>query len=189
MQQQCVYFHTEKEPKETENILKKEKMQIIFKTNQVEMRLQDLTEEEKDSWQKFQLEQIKMHLEVIEIYEHQHQENFEKIKSKNKEIAEIIQSCLTSVENLKVVNKANRKRLKLTLKSVRSHRELYFTERGMMDYPSQLFENNRIICSCIIAKQGENFVRYLQFLENQDPVLTITGPNADSIKSTLEEKF
>ena len=187
MQQQCVYFHTEKEPKETENILKKEKMQIIFKTNQVEMRLQDLTEEEKNGWQKFEVERIIDTIKSLEEYDRKRQEHFEKLKSAKNEMIKFIQSCKNDVAKAKV-NKAIREKLMESLEHAGS-REMYITESILMDDIPTFSRNNRIICSCIIAKQGENFVRYLQFLENQDPVLTITGPNADSIKSTLEEKF
>jgi len=45
----------------------------------------------------------------------------------------------------------------------------------------------RVICSCIIAKKGTNVVRYLEF--ETDPVITITGPKAASLKSSLEKKF
>jgi len=188
MQQQCVFFHTEKEPKETENILKKEKMQIMFKSEQVTLRLQDLTEEEKNSWQKFQLELINSYMEAIKKHEHALQENFERVKSNNKEIAKLIQSSKKNVENPKKVNKTIEMKLTQVLKSV-DYGEMYNTETLIMSDLPYLFGNNKIICSCIIAKQGENFVRYLKFHANQDPVLTITGPNADSIKSTLEEKF
>lgn len=187
MQQQCVYFHTEKEPKETENILKKEKMQIMFKSERVLLRVQDLTDEEKDSWQKFQLEQINSFIERIEIIEHASQENSEKVKSVNKELFKFIHSCKNDVGNAKV-NKTIGERLNQILKNL-SHQDVYYAERNLIYEIPYHLGNNKIICSCIIAKQGENFVRYLKFNEYQDPVLTITGPNADLIKSTLEEKF
>jgi len=187
VQQQCVYFHTEKEPKETEIILKKEKMQILFKTERVLLRVQDLTDEEKDSWQKFQLEQINSFIKNIEIFEDKTQESFEKVKSANKKLFKFVDSCKNDVGNLNI-NKAIGMRFNQILKNI-SYEGLDRAERHLLyDVPYNL-ENNKIICSCIIAKQGENFVRYLKFIENQDPVLTITGPNADSIKSTLEEKF
>jgi len=186
MQQQCVYFHTEKEPKETEKILKKEKMQIMFKSEQVILRLQDLTDEEKDSWEKYQLEQINSFIERIDILEHTSQENLKKVKSANKELFKFIHSCKNDVGKINV-NKAIEERLNQILKNI-SYEDMYMAERNLMVEIPYLFEN-KISCSCIIAKQGENFVRYLQFIAYQDPVLTITGPNADSIKSTLEEKF
>jgi len=187
MQQQCVYFHTEKEPKETENILKKEKMQIMFKSERVLLYLSDMTEEEKNSWQKFQQEEINSFIERLEIFEHASQENSEKVKSANKELFKFIHSCKNDVGNANV-NKAIRQRLNQILKNL-SHEDMYYTERNLTYEIPYHLENDKIICSCIIAKQGENFVRYLKFHANQDPVLTITGPNADSIKSTLEEKF
>jgi len=44
-----------------------------------------------------------------------------------------------------------------------------------------------IRCSLLVAKKGDNTVRYLSF--KRDPILTITGPNASKLKSTLENKF
>jgi len=187
MQQQCVYFHTEKEPKETENILKKEKMQIVFKAEQVHLQFKDLTEEEKRSWEKFQLEQINLSLEQITVHECKLEEYLEIIKVGIGDLVEFVESCKNNAGNAKE-EKAIRQKLKQALKGVR-FRELYHFEAIMLHDIPNLFNNDRISCSCIIAKQGENFVRYLRFLANEDPVMTITGPNADSIKSTLEEKF
>jgi len=45
----------------------------------------------------------------------------------------------------------------------------------------------RIQCSLLIAKKGDNTVRYLSFM--RDPILTITGPEAKNLKLTLESKF
>ena len=47
--------------------------------------------------------------------------------------------------------------------------------------------DDRIRCSCIIARKGDDIVRYLEF--QKDPIVTITGPKAANLKSSLEKKF
>jgi len=187
MKQQCVYFHTEKEPKETESILRQEKMQIVFKAEQVHLQFKNLTEEEKRSWKKFQVEQVNLLLEQVKAHECKLEKYLEIIKEGTKEMAEFVQSYKNNVGNAKEENTI-RLKLNKALKGIR-YREMYHFEAIMVHDIPGIFSNDRIICSCIIAKQEENFVRYLQFHANEDPVLTITGPKAESIKSMLEEKF
>jgi len=48
---------------------------------------------------------------------------------------------------------------------------------------------NNVSCSCIIGQKNGNMVRYLEFLENNDPIVSISGPNAIELKPGLEKKF
>jgi len=52
MKQQCIYLHTTKDLAETETILKNEGMQIVFQSDDAEIKFSDMIEEEKISWLK-----------------------------------------------------------------------------------------------------------------------------------------
>ena len=49
--------------------------------------------------------------------------------------------------------------------------------------------DGRIDCGVIIGNIDGNLVRYLEFHDNDDPVVTITGSGTTSIKSQLESQF
>jgi hypothetical protein len=54
-------------------------------------------------------------------------------------------------------------------------------------FPTNGISMATIRCSLLVAKKGDNTVRYLSF--KRDPILTITGPEAKNLKSTLQSKF
>jgi len=187
MKQECVFFHTEKSPKETEKILKNEKMQVIFKSENAQLRLKDMTEEEKISWQNFQDEQMASYLKRIKELRDDWKTHFENFESRYNEFS----NCLESYRkegNRAEINKAIREKFGENIRHG-SMRELYLIERLMEGDVPNILDNSEIHCSCIVAKQGENIVRYLKFLENKDPILTITGPRADNLKTSIRGKF
>ncbi len=55
---------------------------------------------------------------------------------------------------------------------------------GMVDLLSDTVE-----CSCIIGQKNGNLIRFIEFLKNDDPIVTISGPNALELKPGLEQKF
>jgi len=52
MEQKLVYLHTDKNLQETEEILKKQGMEIILKTDSMRLHFSDMTEEEQISYLK-----------------------------------------------------------------------------------------------------------------------------------------
>lgn len=186
MKQECVFFHTEKSLREAKNILKNEKMQIVFRSDNVQLKLSDLTEEEKISWGKFQDERIFRNLQRIRDWEQEWSASFKNSKSIYDETVHLMKE-LRKKGNLTKMKQILKEKLGKHMRSGKISQ--LFSAQYFMDEIPDILDSNEIHCSCIVAKQGDNIVRYLKFLENEDPVITITGPKASSLKLSIEGKF
>jgi len=67
MKQQCTYLHTTKQLNEAEDILKREGMQIVFQSDDADIKFSDMTEEEKISWLKSIQEDLDMQIKDMEL--------------------------------------------------------------------------------------------------------------------------
>ena len=180
MEQKLVHLHTEKELKETEEILKQQGMEIILKTDYLSLDFFDMTEEEQVSYLKTLDEQLEDSAVQLEI-----QEKEIALVASKKSLTKKYRELLKSYDNS---NNADKIKLFPRL------REEYYKvqKRGHILYDishrsREIRLDRRITCSCLIAKMGTEIIRYLAF--NHDPVLTIKGPNATSLKSSLQSKF
>jgi len=182
MQQQCVSLHTNKDLKETEQILQKERMEILLKTDEMFINFSDMTDEEKISWIKLMREDLDNVVDDMEIFYHK----IERFNKKKHTSPEDFRKMLDSLDMSKaiVLDEAHQNIIRELFVLENETRHLSFFAR----YRSRNEDfGNGIRCSCIIARKGTEVVRYLEF--QKDPVVTFSGPNARKLKSTLENKF
>ncbi len=199
MSQQCVHLHTTRELDATERILKMQGMEIIVQSNNAKLRFSDLTDEEKKSYMLEVEKELKEHLESNE-------KTLKKFGMFMKDYSMFKKSIFASLDLIKNSNvirttKAYEKYSSNITSLAHSFMDCY---NGMyqISHPLGLVPTSwrrtqnssvaigtigTIRCSLLVAKKGDNTVRYLSF--KRDPILTITGPDAKNLKSTLQSKF
>jgi len=183
MKQECVYFHTEKDLKQTEEILVKEKMEIIFRSDDTYLSIHNLNAEEKIAYLEATIpitkcgnKQLQNAIQLFNKVEKRSMEfvkDIEELIKTMKENPNCFKTYLMFNDILKTSDK---------LRSKNDQVDGFSFYRYAHNLPTGI-----IRCRCIIAKVNNNIVRYLEFLD--DPVITITGPKASNLKSTLEKKF
>jgi len=183
MKQECVYFHTEKDLKQTEEILAKEKMEIIFRSDDTYLSIHDLNAEEKIAYFEATIPQTKCGNDKL-----QHAiQLFNKVEKRSmefvKDIEELIKTMKENPNSFKT-NLMFNDILKTSdkLRNKNDQVDGFSFYRYAYNLPTGV-----IRCKCIIAKTNNNIVRYLEFLD--DPIISITGAKASSLKSSLEKKF
>jgi len=184
MEQQCVYLHTSKRPGETTQILKQKGWEIVSWSKDELIDFFSLTKDEKISWIKAFEEDLDVQIHDLE----KANRNFASfIVSKDlvKKRFEKVVSMLKNSGQLSIIQKYERivKEMKVIDTIFNSMSE--WLETITIDH--LVISGYKINCSRIIAKKGSEQIRYLEFLN--DPIITITGPNANSSKVSLEEKF
>jgi len=184
MKQQTVYLHTKKELGHTINILKEQGMEIIFKSSNAYLQFSDLTSEEKASFIEIIAEDLSEHLKYLEKGDEDIKKLEKKLQSYWSEAVAFGKLLRSNPNDYKTNEKyASFSKMNLTFghpeeRSWTRHRNMrYFEPISLVD----------IRCSVLLAKKGTETVRYVSFLK--DPVLTITGPKAAKLKSSLESKF
>ena len=186
MKQECIVLHTEKTPVEAEKILNDQGLEIVFKSPSVQLSLNDLTPDEKKAWDEYQKEELTMtlkHLEnIITDYEKNHadfiqlRDEITSLKNNQKHL------------NFKSLSKLIEKSISRTVGL--TQRNMNYLEEGTWYTRTRRRRRNDLIsCSCIVSRVGDNWVRYLEFHSNHDPIVTITGSDITNLKSTLEKKF
>ena len=209
MQQQCVHFHTNKELNAAEDILKNEGMEIIIQSNFAHVTFNELTDEEKKSYMievekeledqfKFTEDTLKLLEKVMKFHDSSKKlilESFNLMKNghgmfrptktyaeysdKIRLLGSTLFSCSHSLMGIGDP---------IEYSSLASRRtRISQAIMGSIRTRNSQVTMGSIHCSLLIAKKGNNIVRYLSF--KRDPILTITGPEANSLKSTLESKF
>ena len=183
MEQKLVYLHTDKNLEEAKQILEQEEMEILLKTDTMYIDFSDMTEEEQSSWIKLMRDDLEDAVDDLEIF-------YRKIQLFNKK-------NYTSPENVRKMFEALSKSNDYVLSQAHIDLIREIVEFGRktkhISYFTRFETHNvkkfgeAIRCSCIIARKGTDIVRYLEFLK--DPILTINGPNATSLKSSLEKQF
>jgi len=184
MKQQTVCLHTKKELGLANKILKEEGMEIIFKSSNAYLQFSDLTSEEKASFIEIMTEDLSVHLKYLE-------KGYEDIKKLEKKLQSYWSEAVAFGKLLRSNPndyKTNEKYASFSKKSLAfGHPEerSWTRHRNMRYYEPISLRDVR--CSVLLAKKGTETVRYVSFLK--DPVLTITGPKAAKLKSSLESKF
>ena len=183
MQQQCVYLHTFKNINEAEKIMKENGMTIILKQKSTYIDVSEMNEEEKRSYLETIKDEFVETLEEIGKAEVNGELYFKQLQMMKTTIFEIL-DLLDKTSNNQQVNE----KFDLLLSEMRNVIEIIevFDKIHNLRY-SHIRVGHRPSCSMIIAKKGDEIIRYLEF--EKDPVITITGPNATNLKSTLESKF
>ncbi len=181
MQQKLVYLHTDKNLKETEEILKQQGMEIILTTDSLYLNFSDMTEEEQFSYLKTldgNLEDIADQLEIQD-------KEIEILSRKGYSFSKEFREILNSLKNSR--NSDTIKHFRHLQEELNKIQDLSYTLRDIGNRSRDNHLNESTRCSCLIAKMGSDVIRYLAF--KNDPILSITGPNAPNLKSTLESKF
>jgi len=169
--------------KDTAQILEHEEMEIILKTNELFINFSDMTEGEQKSWIKLMKEDLENAVDDIEIFHHK----INRFNSKKHTQPEDLRKMLDSLgnDNGFVLTEAHRNLVNELVEYERDSRHISFYNNYRTSDVDRFGDGIR--CSCIIARKGTDIVRYLEFLK--DPIITINGPNATNLKSTLEKKF
>ena len=200
MSQQCVHLHTTRELDATERILKMQGMEIIVQSNHANLRFSDLTDEEKKSYMLEVEKELKEHLESNE-------KTLKKFGMLMKDYSKFKKSIFASLDLIKYSNGKIRttkayEKYSSNIMSLGNSFMDCFHGMNRIAFPLDLVpiswrrtQNSSVAigtigtirCSLLVAKKGDNTVRYLSF--KRDPILTITGPDAKNLKSTLQSKF
>ena len=183
MQQQCVYLHTFKNINEAEKIMKENGMTIILKQKSTYIEVNEMNEEEKRSYLETIKDEFVETLEEIGKAEINGELYFKQLQMMKSTIFEILDLFDKTPNNQQVNEK-----FEILLVGMGKVNEIIeaFDKIRNLRY-SLIRVGHRPSCSIIIAKKGEEIIRYLEF--EKDPVITITGPNATNLKSSLESKF
>lgn len=185
MKQQSVYLHTKKELGYTINILKEQGMEIIFKSSNADLQFSDLTSEEKASFIEIMAEDLSEHLKYFEKGDKDVKKLEKKLQSYWSESVAFGKLLRSNPNDYKTNEKyASFSKMNLAFGHSADRRSMRYY-RSMSYYEPLSLRNIR--CSVLLAKKGTETVRYVSFLK--DPVLTITGPKAAKLKSSLESKF
>jgi len=183
MEQKLVYLHTDKNLEEAKQILEQEEMEILLKTDTMYIDFSDMTEEEQSSWIKLMKDDLEDAVDDLEIF-------YRKIQLFNKKNYTTPENVRKMFEALSksndfVLSQAHRDLIREIVEFGRKTRHISYVTRFGTRNIERFGEGIR--CSCIIARKGTDIVRYLEFLK--DPIITINGPNATSLKSSLEKQF
>ena len=183
MQQKCIQFHTLKSFPQTLEIFEKEKLEIIFRSQNTHIDFADLTIEEQISW--IQTRE-KKYMQRCDKFLKRHSGKFENLfesltdlRKQTKELVKLYRSNPLSYKTSEKYEQFNEERKKLVEK---------YDYNALYDLLVHHFHDGlSVYCSCIIARKGNNVVRYLSF--KKDPIVTIMGSKASGLKSSLESKF
>ena len=181
MEQKLVYLHTDKNLKETEKILKKQGMEIILTTDTLYLNFSDMTEEEQISYLKTLEADFENTADELEIQD----KELEIVARRGYSFSKGFREIINSLKNSR--NTDTIKHFQHLEEEFRKIRLLSYSLSHLGKRVRAVHLNEKIPCSCLIAKMGTDVIRYLAFKD--DPVLTITGLNATNLKSTLESKF
>jgi len=180
-----VIFHTLKSFQRTEQILREANMEIIFKSKRAEVPLDEMSDEERESWLVFQQKRLVMN-----------SSNLKQSINSGKETLAFLSDSFEIIEKIQKMsqNEPDYRQIEEMIQACikkHSHLRSYFGYNRMVDLleyklPSML-NSAEITCTTIIAKKGENWLRYLRALKNEDPIVTISGSDAEQIRTLFED--
>jgi len=200
MSQQCVHLHTTRELDATERILKMQGMEIIVQSNHANLRFSDLTDEEKKSYMIEVEKELKAQLEINEKTLKRFgmlMKDYSKFKKSIFASLDLIKNSNGKIRTTKAYDKYSSNIMSLGnsfMDCFHGMTQIAFP-LGLIPISWRRTQNSSVAigtfgtirCSLLVAKKGDNTVRYLSF--KRDPILTITGPDAKNLKSTLEKQF
>jgi len=182
MKQKCVQFHTSKSFAQTLKIFKKEKLEIIFYNPLVKFYLEELTIEEQISWIEANQKDTADFDRFLKTQSGKVENMVNNMMEVRKQTKELVKLYRDNPSSYKTSEKYEQ-----MIKSKKKLNEDFNFNLLYYFWYNHLQEDIKVSCSCVIAKKGTTVVRYLEF--KTDPVITITGPKASSLKSSLEKKF
>jgi len=182
MLQKCIQFHTSKSFPQTLKILKKEKLEILFHSERIRLDFTELTVEEQITWIQTRERYLRRSDEFLKQHNGKFENLFDSLKdlrTQTKELVKLYRSDPLSYKTSEKYEQFNKAREQLRKK---------YDYDALYDLLSHHFhEGLSVYCSCIIAKKGNNLVRYLSF--KRDPIITIQGPESIAVKAILISKF
>ncbi len=186
MQQDYVCLQTLKDLDEIEKSVKKLGMEVIFKCKRAYVNPEDLTKEEKNPWIGGIEESVNRNLENGAMFSKTLEDLAQTGRRHASEVLAILnrykenpsKEILDSLFSMYLIASRHAKNYDLLHPSLTSMLEL-IANPGV-PIPSS------VSVSCLIAKKGENVVRYIGILDNKDPIVTIMGPDAEVLNVSLE---
>jgi len=186
MQQQYICLNTSKNIDEIEKTVKQLGMEVILKSKYASIDVHDLTNEERSAW----VDSLEMELDRILESLPRFSKTLEYVAKSGKKYADEIRALLKQYsenprkELLDKINMLNT----IAFEELKDHRGLSPEASTMMRYIAYptIGVSSSVSVSCMIAKKGESVVRYISILHNNDPIVTIMGPDAQTLKQALE---
>ncbi len=127
---------------------------------------------------------------ALDLY-HMREKAFRDVASRSKRYAEETRElikCYKHNPNFDILGAITRLNEKQYEQGRDLHQKFRAAEYGLMGTP-MLRVSGHANCSILIAKLGENVLRYVSILENNDPVVTVMGPEAKSLLEASRKKF
>ncbi len=180
-------MNTSKNLNRAEKIVKNLRMEVILKLDGVTLALEDLSKEEKAAW----IDSLESHMSSALDLCQTREKAFREAVGRSKRYAEEIRELIKCYKHnpdfdiLGAITKLNKKEYK---RGTSLYEELRAAEIRLIGLPP-LHVSGPTNCSLLIAKRGENVLRYVSILDSNDPVVTITGPNAKSLLEASRKKF
>ncbi|RZD42233.1 MAG: hypothetical protein CXT78_09760 [Thaumarchaeota archaeon] len=176
MNQECEFFHTEKKWESAKEILSKNGVEIFFKEEYAHLSIDELTDEERKAWKKENMHLLPDLLPKLKKASETIQKNIEVIS----QFTSLVGKPQVTVEDW-----LNLAPLYEQISSLQSD----LTPFSYFERKPDRWKSENISCNIIIGQKNGNLVRFLEFNDNDDPVVTITGNSALSLKSEIEEQF
>jgi len=191
MQKHCVSINTVKNIDEIEAIARQVGMEIVFKCRNAYVEPEDMNEEERIAWIDGLEETLSRNLELGAVFSKSLADLAQTGRRYASEMYSLIKryrenpskEVYYSILTLGMLHKNKFKNMQdCTLtRSVYSTIEIIACPTVVQLPP--------IHASCLVATMGENIMRYISFRENDDPVITIAGRDAEIIKAQMESQL
>lgn len=167
---------------DAEKIFKDNGIEIIYKNDDTGIKYSDLTDEEKKTWvdenKKYSPKQILSSLNELH----------DKLGKHLLGIKTIFQLP----DDVKHESFFDDYMLRSSVRNLAHEIFQIMSSRmrmGSLYYDSEVEDDNEVSCSVMIGKSGDSIIRFLEFRENDDPIVTITGGNMNPLKESLEKLF
>lgn len=166
---------------DAEKLFQQNGIEIIFKDYRSLVKFSDLTDEEKKTW-----------------LDENQPSSSELLASLNKLHAELGKHLLTLntlnqlPDNVKKSEYMDSFNVMNHLHATISGIDAEFTPRlrhGHFFHDLSIEDDGAVECKVIIGKSGNSIIRFLEFIENDDPIVTITGGDMHPLKESLEKLF
>jgi len=178
MEQKSEFFYTGKKWEKVIDIFSENGIEIFYKNHFITLDIDELNEEEKKMWGGNAKEQLPQLLP--------------KLKKSHDEIGkiiEIVSQFITLAEKSKI-NPDNWLDLNALTFEIDSVREI-LTRLSYFERTNKIFspDYGRVPVSFIIGQKEGNVVKYLNLLDSDTALITISGNSSLSLKSEMEKQF
>lgn len=178
MEQKSEFIHTNKKWEKVIDIFSENEIEIFYKNDLITLDINELNEEEKKIWGKNAKEQLPQLLPKLK-------------KSYNEigKIIEIVSQFIDLAEKSKI-NPDNWLDLNALSYEIDSVREI-LTRLSYFEHTNKMFspDYGRVPVSFIIGQKEGNIVKYLNPLDNDTALVTISGNSSSSLKSEMVKQF